>query len=338
MLPTISLAPLAASGQHPDARATAEALTAACHDPGFCYLTDHGVDARLEQRAQRVARDFFALPRAAREAIAISNSAHFRGYTLLGDEHTNGASDYREQLDVGVEGVAQAPRADEPPWQRLNGPNQWPSALPDMAPTVLEWMAAMQDVGLAVLRGLAVGLGQRANRFDDYVTSEAHPKTKIIRYPGRPATAPQTDPMQGVGLHHDSGLLTFILQDEASGLEVHAADGNVIPVPPRPGTLVLNLGEMMQALSADYLIATPHRVLVPPDGTERISLAFFYNPRLDAVLEPVELPAELAARARPAPERSTQDPIHASFGMNTLKIRLRAHPDVREKFYADVNL
>ena len=331
-LPIIDLNPLREDAHSADGQAVVDALTAACRDPGFCYLSGHGVDAAVEQSAQHLAAEFFRLPQAQREALAIGNSAHFRGYTLLGDERTQGISDWRDQLDVGPEEQALDAAPGSPAWLRLRGPNQWPSQLPEMAPATLAWMAQMETLGLLVLRGLARGLGQAAQAFDDYVLPNPDVHVKIIRYPAQQAGL---DTGQGVGLHHDSGLLSFILQDARPGLEVQTADGMLL-VEPIPGTYVMNLGEMLQTASGGYLRATKHRVQSPPTNQQRLSLAYFYNPRLEAVFAPVELPERLAQQISEPPKPDPNDPIHNSFGDNTLKIRLRAHPDVRARHYSDL--
>src|SRR5262249_16204836 len=110
----------------------------------------------------------------------------------------------------------------------------------------------------------------------------------------------------------------------------------LVDATPRPGTYVMNLGEMLQAATSGYLRATKHRVLSPPPGKERISIAYFFHPRLDCVFEPIELPPGLAAEARAAQNAARNDPVHKRFGENYLKIRLRPHPDVAAAHYADV--
>ena len=172
----------------PDSRAGRELVARmrdACHGPGFCYLAGHGVPPELDAAIMAAAREFFALPEAERRALAIANSPHFRGYTVLGGERTKGASDWREQLDVGPEEPAAVVTRGDPPWRRLRGPNQWPARLPAMQPTVLAWMRAMDRVGLAVLRALALGLGQPLHHFDDVVLPRGDPHLKIIRYPAQ---------------------------------------------------------------------------------------------------------------------------------------------------------
>ena len=331
-LPVIDLAPFMAAPQSAAGRELVAQLREACHGPGFCYLVGHGVPPKLDAAVMAVAREFFALPEAERHALAIAKSPHFRGYTVLGGEITKGASDWREQLDVGPEEPAALVTRGDPPWRRLRGPNQWPASLPAMQPTVLAWMRAMDRVGLAVLRALALGLGQPLHHFDDAVLPRGDPHLKIIRYPSHPREA---DTGQGVGMHHDSGLVSFVLQDEVGGLQVELA-GTLVDATPKPGTYVMNLGEMLQAATNGYLRATKHRVQSPPSGRERLSVAYFFHPRLDAVFAPIALPPELAAQARGGQNADPNDPIFATFGDNYLKIRLRSHRDVALAHYADL--
>jgi isopenicillin N synthase-like dioxygenase len=331
-LPELDLGQFMAAPQSAGGQAFVRALRDACHDIGFCYLVGHGVPAALDDAVMTAAREFFALPEAERRALAIANSPHFRGYTVLGGERTKGVDDWREQLDVGPEEPAAVAAPGDPPWRRLRGPNQWPASLPAMQSIVLEWMAAMDRVGLAILRALALGLGQPLDHFDGVVLPRGDPHLKIIRYPAAPRAAATG---QGVGMHHDSGLVSFVLQDDVGGLQVETEHG-LIDATPRRGSYVMNLGEMLQAATSGYLRATKHRVQSPPSGRERLSVAYFFHPRLDAVFAPVELPPELAAKTRGGQNVDPNDPIFATFGDNYLKIRLRSHRDVALAHYADL--
>jgi isopenicillin N synthase-like dioxygenase len=331
-LPELDISAFMASPQSAEGRAFVAQLRDACHGPGFCYLAGHGVPAALDAAVMAAARTFFALPESERRALAIAGSPHFRGYTVLGDERTKGISDWREQLDIGLEEPAEPIAPGDPPWRRLRGPNQWPASLPGMAPTVLAWMRAMDRVGLAVLRALALGLGQPLEHFDAVVLPRGDPHAKVIRYPAQRRDA---DTGQGVGMHHDSGLVSFVLQDDVGGLQVDL-DGRLVDATPRPGTYVMNLGEMLQAATSGYLRATKHRVQSPPSGRERLSIAYFFHPRLDAVFAPIALPPALAAQARGGENVDPNDPIFATFGDNYLKIRLRSHRDVALAHYADL--
>lgn len=58
-------------------------------------------------------------------------------------------------------------------------------------------------------------------------------------------------------------------------------------------TLVVNIGELLELATNGYLRATVHRVLSPPKGSERLSIAFFLGARLDAVVPLYPLPTAL---------------------------------------------
>ena len=127
-------------------------------------------------------------------------------------------------------------------------------------------------------------------------------------------------------------MFTLILQGETSGLEIER-DGELVLVEPVPGSYVVNLGEMFQSMSNGYLRATPHRVTSPRLGQDRLSVACFLNPRLDAVFDPIALPAHLAELSAGPQNPDKNDRVYRTFGDNTLKIRMRAHPDVSRRFY-----
>lgn len=329
-IPTLDLAAFRDDpGSRPARRFVAE-LRDVGHDHGFFQLTGHGVDLHLNRRVQTLAREFFDLPEAERLAIASVNSPQFRGYTPIGHEYTGNRPDQRDELDIGRELPAPTLGANDPAWLRLRGPNQWPRVLPGLRPAIEEWIDAMEHMGRTLARALALALGQPESAFGAMV--EPHPEVlvKVIRYPGV-----VDGDRQGVGEHRDTGLLTFVLQDACGGLQV-GLDGTWVDVVPRPDAFVVNLGEMMQLLTSGYFAATVHRVVSPIAPNERVSLAYFFNPKLEATLRPFMLPADLAAQARGGESTDPDNPILANYGDNSLKVRLRAHPDVARRHHADL--
>nr|WP_225953238.1 2-oxoglutarate and iron-dependent oxygenase domain-containing protein [Kibdelosporangium phytohabitans] len=304
-------------------------LRHAAHEVGFFYVVGHGVPGALTTGIHEVAKKFFALPLEHRLAIENINSPQFRGYTRTGHEYTGGKQDWREQIDIGPERAALPVTEGAPAWQRLIGPNQWPEALPELRETVLAWQDEALRVSREVLRALAVALGQDEGYFDAWFDEEASTHVKIVRYPGR------DDTEQGVGAHKDYGYLALLQQDDIGGLQVQAQDGGWIDATPIPGSFVFNIGEMLEIATQGYLTATRHRVISPPAGVERFSIPFFLGPRLDAVVEPLTLPAGLAGQARGVSEEK-DNPLHAQFGANALVGWLRSHPKVAERWWADV--
>ncbi|MBV7405393.1 isopenicillin N synthase family oxygenase [Enterobacter sp. ENT03] len=306
-------------------------LRHAARDVGFFYLINHGVERTLQDAVQAEARKFFALPDAQKQQVAMIHSPHFRGYNRAASELTRGRPDWREQFDIGAERPALELTENSPRWRRLQGPNLWPHTLPTLRPALLAWQDAMTAMALSLLRAFAEALHLPADAFDSLYGEQPNEHIKLIRYPGQQET--QSD--QGVGAHKDSGFLSFLLQDAQKGLQVEVAADRWIDAEPLPGSFVVNIGELLELATNGYLRATVHRVVSPPAGQERLSIAFFLGAQLDAVVPVYALPEALAQEAC-GPESDPQNPLLRDVGWNYLKGRLRSHPDVAERYYRDV--
>ena len=303
-----------------------EGLRAAAHEVGFFYLVGHDVPDELAGRVLDAARRLFELPDADKDAVAMVRSPHFRGYTRLGGELTRGRVDWREQIDIGPERPPIG-GPGKPDYLWLQGPNQWPKALPGLRAIIDEWDAALSAVARTLLRHWAASLGSPADVFDSAFADTAATLIKIIRYPARAASP------QGVGAHRDAGVLTLLLAEPGSrGLQVRRAkpsEDGWIDVPPLDGAFIVNIGELLELATGGYLRATEHRVNLRGQAAERISVPYFFNPRLDAQIPVLSLPTELRAlRALPDERHDPSDPIFSVYGRNAWKSRLRAHPDV----------
>jgi len=305
-------------------------LSQAARDIGFFYLINHGVDAALQQQVQQVAQQFFALDEAEKAQVAMANSPHFRGYNRPGSEITRSQPDLREQFDIGAEREALMLDASSPVWLRLQGPNQWPAALPELKSSLIRWQQEMTQMSLRLLRAFAAALELPDDAFDPLFGDKPNEHIKLIRYPGQPASASQ----QGVGAHKDSGFLSFLLQDHQPGLQVEVEPDRWIDAVPIAGAFVVNIGELLELASNGYLRATVHRVISPPAGQQRLSIAFFLGAQLDAVVPVFQLPEHIARLAQ-GPASDPLNPLLRDVGWNYLKGRLRSHTDVAQRYYAD---
>jgi isopenicillin N synthase-like dioxygenase len=302
------------------------------HEVGFFYLVGHGVDPQLTADLLDVSRRFFELDPVDKLAIENTRSAQFRGYTRVGTELTNGEVDWREQVDVGSERDTVAPGDGVAEYWRLEGPNLWPAALPELETTASAWVTELSALALRLLRTWAVALGSPEDVFDEAFSDHPFSLLKIVRYPG----LSETEAKQGVGAHRDGGVLTLLLVEPGKdGLQVEH-EGEWIDAPPLDGAFVVNIGEMFELATDGYLKATLHRVQSPRVGTDRISIPFFFNPALDSVVPRLELDPALRAEARGVSADPTDSPILETYGENVLRYRLRAHPDVAAIHHADL--
>jgi isopenicillin N synthase-like dioxygenase len=278
-IPALSLEPWRRGNQ--DRAALAESVCDVCHDVGFFVLVDHGVDPRLVDSVFSLSRRLFDLPLEKKLLIDKRRSRHFRGWEAVGSEYTNNRPDLREQVDLWTEHPPREPDVS-PVYLRLLGPNQWldDALLPGLKDTMERWFEELGRLARTLLGVFSVGLGFPEGYFDSRFGTEQMSLTKLIRYP------PTPDGQFGVNAHHDTGFLTLLAPGETPGLEVENACGDWIPVPIVPDSFVVNLGEMLQAMTGNYFVATPHRVFA---RELRYSVGYFHGPSLETPLEPVTM-------------------------------------------------
>lgn len=262
-------------------QAAAGALHRACIGSGFFYISGHGVPDAVVARTLQEAQAFFRQPLEAKRRAGVD--ARHRGFNALGDALMLGAQrpDYKEFFSMGLELPEDDPDvlAGEP----LRGPNNWPADRPGFRMAMQEYYDALGRCGAGVMRCVALSLGVPAGFFEGMYRKRLQ-RTQVIYYPPHPDGA---GPEQfGLAPHTDFGCLTLLWQDEAGGLEVlERSSGEWIEAPPLPGTLVVNVGDLLQRWSNDRYASTPHRV-VNRSGRERFSIATFYDPDFRAVVDP----------------------------------------------------
>jgi isopenicillin N synthase-like dioxygenase len=283
--PVIDVGPLVGGAPPAQTAAVAERIQAACRERGFFYVTGHGVPAGLLADLAAASAEFFALPETGKLEIAMERGGRaWRGFFPVGAELTSGQPDLKEGLYFGAELPADDPRvlAGLP----LHGGNLFPRQVPRLRPLVLAYLDALTSLGQAVLAGVAQSLGLDPGYFAAGCTADPTILFRIFHYP--PSPSPSAG--WGVGEHTDYGLLTLLAQDDSGGLQIASADG-WIDAPPIPGTLVCNIGDMLDRLTGGWYRSTPHRVR-NLSGHGRLSFPFFLDPGFAAEVPP--LPARAA--------------------------------------------
>ncbi len=294
-IPIVDLAPI--RGDANERTLLAEHLQAICHEVGFFVVVNHGIDPSFIDSIFDMMGRFFALPEEQKRLIDKQASRHFRGWEAIGSEYTNNRPDIREQIDLWSEWPAR-PTDTEPNYLRLLGPNQWLPAevLPEYRPLMTEWYSRLGALADQLLGLLSLGLGLSEGHLQSFFGDEPMSLTKLISYP------PTPEGQAGVNAHHDAGFLTVLAAGSTPGLEVQNTDGDWIPVPPLADSFVINLGEMLQGMTGNYFVATPHRVITTES---RLSAGYFHGPSLDASLAPLPLAPRFAEAVASSPHHSS---------------------------------
>jgi isopenicillin N synthase-like dioxygenase len=205
------------------------------------------------------------------------------------------------------------PAGAQPPYLRLDGPNQWldEAVLPGFRALVGEFFVRMGQVARQLMGLLSTGLGLDEDHLERRFGERPHSLAKLISYPRTPSGE------AGVNAHHDAGFLTVLLQRDVGGLQAQNPAGEWVDIDPPPGAFVINTGEMLQEMTGNYVVATTHRVITTEP---RFSAAYFHGPDLRARLDPLPL-QESFARAVAA------SPRHAGAGFMARRSELEAGVD-----------
>ena len=282
-IPMIDMAPLL-DGTPGGAARVAAALGAACRSTGFFYIAGHGIDPALLAAVYAESARFFALPEADKQELAISRFGDNRGYAGFGSESLDPdkPADAKEAFNIG---------RDEAP-----DTNHWP-ALPGFADVMSRYYAAMRRLSEQLHQAIALDLSLDPDFFAPRI-DRPQATLRLLHYPPHPGRF--DGERYGAGAHTDYGNVTILSQDMVGGLEVRTRDGHWIAATPVPGTFVCNIGDCLMRWSNDVYVSTPHRV-ANLSGRERYSVAFFFDPNPDALVECLPTCADADRPARYPP-------------------------------------
>jgi isopenicillin N synthase-like dioxygenase len=264
--------------------AAARQMRQACESVGFFYLAGHGVPQAVIDAAFRASREFHALPLEAKLRLKLNENNI--GYLPVNESmqrastvHKATRPNFNESFFISRDRGAEHPdvRAGKP----LRGRNQWPEGHDEMRTAMVRYFKTMEGLGERLLPVLARSLDMPAGFFAPFFQNEAHINLRFLHYPPQETA---DDEQFGQGPHTDNSFITMLAREEVPGLAVRLPSGEWLAPPVIPGTFLVNLGNMMKRWSNDRFLSTPHGVL-NDSGTDRYSIAFFYSPNVDAVIE-----------------------------------------------------
>ncbi|XP_047313719.1 jasmonate-induced oxygenase 2-like [Impatiens glandulifera] len=246
---------------------TLDLIGSACRDWGFFQAVNHGVPVEMLRNTRETWREFFHL-RMEEKQVYANSPVTYEGYgSRLGIE--KGA-----KLD----------------WGDYFFLNCFPESIRDMEkwprdPVFCrEYSQEMVKLGGKLMRALSLILGLKENHLQDAFGGEDF--TACLRVNFYPK-CPQPDLTLGLSSHSDPGGMTFLYPDEnVPGLQVRRGE-MWVTVETVPNAIIVNIGDQIQVLSNGRMKSVDHRVMVNSEK-ERVSMAYFYNPKGDIYIEPVK--------------------------------------------------
>lgn len=279
--------------------AARDAADAAIHEAatGIGFMIIQGLPQRPANMALLRA---FDLPEVAKRQLwrakfKPDQPNNYRGWFPLQDGHPT----YKEGIDLGPDVTYGPGRVDpaDPLCEATPLPPE--HLLPGWQAAMASYYKVMERVGEELLRAVARGLGLPVDIFVP-AFSGGISTLRLLHYPVRPQTSyvgvnaheirieHQGRMVDLVGAPHvDSGFVTLLTQHGISGLQALDATGKWIDVPPIADTIVVNFGKLLERWTGGRIKATRHRVIGNPD-VARFSIPFFYEPRVDALIAPLD--------------------------------------------------
>lgn len=238
----------------------------ACQRDGFFQIKNHGVPEKVVENMLRIAREFFWLPESERlknysddpsKEVRLSTSFNVR---------TELVSNWRDFLRLHCY-----------PLERYI--DQWPSNPPSFREDVAEYCTSIRRLVLRLLQAISDSLGLDRDYMDKAMRQHGQ-HMALNYYP----PCPEPELTYGLPAHTDCNLITILLQDDVTGLQV-LRQGKWVAINSIPKTFIVNLGDQMQVLSNDLYKSVLHRAVVNCKK-ERISIPTFYCPSPDAIIGP----------------------------------------------------
>lgn len=272
VLPLVDISKLASPNVE-DRLSVAREIDHACVKSGFLYIAGAQMDDALFRRIVDRARGYFALDTAIKMQSYIGLSENHSGYVPVGEEQfAPGQRDLKEAFDVNCDYRGSEGR------RPLLGPNLWPD-MRGFREDVQAYYRHVTTIGGQLFRAFALALGLDEDHFDAHLRNPPS-QLRLIHYP-LDATA---EDRPGIGAHTDYECFTLLFAT-APGLQIVDKHGAWMDVPLVEGTMIMNIGDMMEILSNGRYVATRHRV--KKVGEERYSFALFHACDYDYVVAPV---------------------------------------------------
>jgi isopenicillin N synthase-like dioxygenase len=260
----------------------ADQLWEASTDSGFFQLINHGIPQAEVDAAFEMAAKFFALPNEVKAKYPMLKGTNSGWEFMAQVRPSTGTADRKESYQITK--------------PRMAGLYPTEEECADFVRLMGEFESRNWAVAMQVLSCFALKMG-----FEDAFFTERHDPTspeyqstlRLLHYLPMEDAKPADFDLWRAGAHTDYDCLTLLHQRVGQG-GLQVCPGKEFdsqewtPVPPTPGAITCNIGDMLMRWSDDELQSTLHRVRMPkPDEYQgpRYSIAFFAQANRDAIVQ-----------------------------------------------------
>ncbi|GAA6023355.1 hypothetical protein JCM10207_005756 [Rhodosporidiobolus poonsookiae] len=286
-IPVIDVASFINDASAAEKQKTVDEVRYACSEVGFMYIKGHGLSQDDMDAAFAEAKKFFDCSTEEKMETFFKLSPAFRGYEpQKGADHPQGH--LKEAFNIGYE-----PQYDLPAYRNLQAdstvataPNVWPSApqAAGLKNAYTQYFSSVIALGRVMIRIFALALDLPEDYFKEYF-EQPGVVSRMLYYPPQPVC---DELPLGIAEHTDVELFTFLLQGPGvTALHVLNKEGEWIEAPPIPGTLVLNIADLLSRWTNGRFVSTCHRV-VNTTGQARYSIPVFFGPSYNSFIRTIE--------------------------------------------------
>lgn len=270
-------------------------LFSAATEYGFFYLIGHNVSIQVKQSLLNEANKFFNLDNNIKNELKLKIGEHY-GYTPFQSETLNQTlsnyGDTKESFYICDENINYDENIN---W---SSKNVWPSThhLPTFKSILIDYFDTMNKLGYKLNEYLSLSLNLSRNYFnvDEIFGNKPQNVLRLIHY--FPIISDIEIGRFGAGQHTDYGIMTFLITDNNQGLQILINDEwldidteipSIYDQYKNETVIIVNIGDELQRMTNDHYLSTKHRVLMK-QAIHRYSAAFFWEPRLTAIIKCVE--------------------------------------------------
>ncbi|KAI3850564.1 hypothetical protein MKX03_004000 [Papaver bracteatum] len=235
-------------------------LCRACQEWGFFHITNHGISKDLYSIIYSLSTQLFNLPTDSKLNLCPSTSVETYTPHFI-------ASPFFESFRVsGPDFFASAKSSAD---ILFNPPSS------EFSELIEEYGNKMTDISKRIMAIVLNCLGDGfVKKYYEPEFSNCHGYLRIINY-SPPEVVKEKEEIEGLGMHTDMSCITIVYQDQIGGLQVRSKQGKWMDINPCEDTLVVNIGDLLQAWSNGRLRSSEHRVILKRP-VNRLSLAFFW--------------------------------------------------------------
>ncbi|KAI4373908.1 hypothetical protein MLD38_011967 [Melastoma candidum] len=227
---------------------------AAARDVGFFQVVNHGIGRDVIERMLEGARAFHEMERDAKADYYTRDLKRLVRYSSNFDLFSSKYANWRDTLFCEMEPLDLDPGELPPICREI----------------VMDYSERVKALGITLFELLSEALGLDRDYLRDMECAKGH--TILCHYYPSCSEPHMT---MGTTRHSDPSFITIVLQDNIGGLEVLYRD-RWVGVPPLPGALVVNIGDLLQLMTNDIYASVEHRVRANQVGP-RLSVAFFFD-------------------------------------------------------------